>query len=191
LFNIPSNLSGNLITSSAVNLNSIACNAVTPVEQIFWPKNVVETDIVFLRLYLLNSGGQIQSENFYWLSYPLNNPTQDDFVALGDFRKDSIPVNGSTIVTTKDGNFISNVTIRATQFAFFIRLSLIQGQQTGSGDNRILPSWYSDNYFSLLPGESKSVLIECTQQAAQNRKPWVQVSGWNVQPTILQSTSQR
>jgi hypothetical protein len=30
-----------------------------------------------------------------------------------------------------------------------------------AADTRVLPAWYSHNYISLLPGESKTVEIEC------------------------------
>jgi len=41
--------------------------------------------------------------------------------------------------------------------AFFTQLKL----QDGNGNN-ISPSYYSDNFFSLLPGESKQITIEVT-----------------------------
>jgi len=45
---------------------------------------------------------------------------------------------------------------------------------------RILPAFYEDNYFSLLPGEEKSVTIRCAEADACSREPELWVEGWNI-----------
>ena len=42
---------------------------------------------------------------------------------------------------------------------------------------RVLPAFYSDNYISVVPGESKTVTVEFTPQ--QGVTPKIEVSGWN------------
>ena len=49
---------------------------------------------------------------------------------------------------------------------------------------RVLPAYYSDNYVSLLPGESQEIGIECLAGSAK-AKIQVGVTGWNVQPAVF------
>ena len=62
--------------------------------------------------------------------------------------------------------------------ALEVRLTL-RDPKTGQ---RILPAYYSDNYFSLLPGESREFRIAC---AAIKGQPRVDLDGWNVQRVSL------
>ena len=50
-------------------------------------------------------------------------------------------------------------------------------QRTGL---RVLPVYYSDNFISLLPGESKAITIEAASSAPGADKPLVSVDGWNI-----------
>jgi hypothetical protein len=56
-----------------------------------------------------------------------------------------------------------------------VRLSL----RDAKTKQRILPAYYSDNYFSLLPGESREVRIECAKGIKMVN---VALDGWNVTP---------
>jgi hypothetical protein len=43
----------------------------------------------------------------------------------------------------------------------------------------ILPAFYSDNYFSLMPGESKTVTVEFNPSHLKGGLPIFELSGWN------------
>ena len=59
------------------------------------------------------------------------------------------------------------------QLAFFIRIKVLDA------DKKLLrPCFYSDNYFSVPPGDKKSVEIECPP--TMSGEPTVVVEGWNV-----------
>jgi hypothetical protein len=45
---------------------------------------------------------------------------------------------------------------------------------------RVLPVYYSDNYISLTPGETRTVTIECAQKDLNGEDALVVVDGWNV-----------
>lgn len=47
---------------------------------------------------------------------------------------------------------------------------------------QVLPAWYSANYISLLPGESKAVRIECQTESSGLT---VEIEGWNTAPLVL------
>jgi len=48
---------------------------------------------------------------------------------------------------------------------------------------RILPAYYSENYFSLLPGESREVNVNFSEVSA---RPAVGVRGWNVETGMIE-----
>jgi beta-mannosidase len=47
-------------------------------------------------------------------------------------------------------------------------------------NERVLPVFYSDNYVSILPGESKTLTIEAPGSQLSSDQPLVVVDGWNV-----------
>ena len=49
-----------------------------------------------------------------------------------------------------------------------------------SSGERVLPVYYSDNYVSLVPNESKTITIEAAQQDSMDKGATVVVDGWNV-----------
>jgi exo-1,4-beta-D-glucosaminidase len=44
----------------------------------------------------------------------------------------------------------------------------------------VLPVFWEDNYFSLLPGEKKTVKVEFDAKNLDGDKPLLKVEGWNV-----------
>ncbi len=44
----------------------------------------------------------------------------------------------------------------------------------------VLPVFWEDNYFSLLPGEKKTVRVEFDSKYLDGDKPLLKVEGWNV-----------
>lgn len=68
-----------------------------------------------------------------------------------------------------------------TGVAFFLQLSVHTSKKVEEEgeDTRILPVHYSDNYFSLVPGEVTSVTLKF--EVPQNATPRVVINGWNCQ----------
>jgi hypothetical protein len=62
--------------------------------------------------------------------------------------------------------------------AIAVRMTL-RNADTGK---RVLPVYYDDNYFSLLPGESKEFEITSTEKTGDVR---VALDGWNIKPMNL------
>jgi len=50
-----------------------------------------------------------------------------------------------------------------------------------SGD-RILPVIYKDNYFTLLPGDERTIQTELNHADTRGEKPRMIVGGFNVEP---------
>ena len=55
----------------------------------------------------------------------------------------------------------------------------LQLRRKRSGE-RVLPVYYSDNYVSLLPNETKTITMEATTSELKGEDALVVVDGWNV-----------
>ena len=47
-------------------------------------------------------------------------------------------------------------------------------------DDLVLPVWYSDNYFFLMPGESRTVTVNVRAEDCKG-KPIIKLEGYNLQ----------
>ena len=45
---------------------------------------------------------------------------------------------------------------------------------------RVLPVYYSENFVSLLPGESRTITVEAAAKNLGGEQPLVMLDGWNV-----------
>jgi hypothetical protein len=143
-------------------------NACTNVFALDWPA----TGAYFVKLTLQDRHGQALSENFYWHS---RDPGQlQDLNSLPQVEL-SGKLRVSTLAHTTEVQ--CNLSNASQAPALAIKLTL-RDAATG---RRLLPVYYDDNYFSLLPGESRKIHIEtgCTA------KPTVEVSGWNIAASTI------
>ena len=60
--------------------------------------------------------------------------------------------------------------------AFFNRVSLVDP----TTKQRLLPVFYSDNYLSILPGETKTITLDYTPRPGAGT-PLISVRGWNLE----------
>jgi len=137
---------------------------------ITYPDDISPVHFIKLKL---KRADEILSDNFYWraTNYQTYTPLRDmKKVGLEGALKDS--VNGAKrFITTLITNPTSDV-------ALMIRLKVLKSE---SGE-RVLPVFYSDNYFSLLPGESKSVILEFNTNDTNGENVKLMVEGWNIIP---------
>ncbi|KAL6558047.1 hypothetical protein OROMI_018397 [Orobanche minor] len=73
---------------------------------------------------------------------------------------------------------VSEINGTESGVAFFLHLS-VHASKKDEKDTRILPVHYSDNYFSLVPGEVMSVSLNF--EVSQGTTPCVMIHGWNYQ----------
>jgi hypothetical protein len=132
--------------------------------------------VYFIKLELKDRNGKLLSENFYWQSR-----SGGEYEQLNNLPK--IKLDGTVNSTrTNDGCKIT-VDLRNDNKAVALatRLKLVD---TASG--LLVPAViYSDNYVSLLPGESRQVTLEFTSRNVTGPEVAVQVEGWNVIPAEL------
>jgi hypothetical protein len=122
---------------------------------------------VFLVLRLLDTQQQIISDNLYWLPDETGN-----YSGLQKMAPAYLQVKAIILAKGKIEVSLSNP--KDGPVAFFSRLSVIDPQTK----KRILPSFFSDNYISVLPGEEKKITIDYPPSASL---PLVEVKGWNVE----------
>ncbi len=144
----------------------------------------------FLKLTLSDSTGKPLSDNLYWHAQPDH---QDDLTALNDLAPVTLEAQVSQTTTQTGGDARRTVTVTlhnpGKTVALMTHLQLRHGTSTaaaatpGHPDNRVLPAFPSDNYISLLPGESKTITIDAAADAFKGEDALVLVDGWNVSVT--------
>lgn len=128
----------------------------------------------FLKL-VLRQGPRVLSENFYW-----RGQRQAEYEALESLP--AVRLSGRVRHERRGGRRVVTARlVNATRHvALAVRLKLLQG----GSPQRVLPAYYSDNYVSLVPGDSKTITIECDEGALVG-EPRLVVEGWNVTPEQL------
>ena len=138
--------------------DSTAILAVLPV-----PEDV--TPVYYVKLELSDASGAPVSTNFY-----VQGKEEGNLQALNQLDKASVKVSftGSNpwkAVLTNDGDVP----------ALMLRLKLVS-KSTGE---MVLPVIYSDNYFSLMPGEKREIAIEAAPEDLGG-KAGLEVTGFNL-----------
>ncbi len=145
---------------------SLASNC--QVEVLALPEALTGIRAGFLKLKLLDEKGFEVSANFY----PLTAKPADQ--QLFTTVPEVIPVVSAKAAHTGDGLFISvELHNNSPHMALMLRLMPVQGD----AEERMLPAFWSDQYFSLTPGESKIVTIKA-EKTIGNQIAFI-VSGWN------------
>jgi len=119
----------------------------------------------FLSLQLLDEKKQVVSDNCYWLPDANGNYSGLQSMAQATLKIKATQTGKGKITVTLT-NAMNN------PVAFFNRVTLLDAKTK----SRVMPVFYSDNYFSVLPGAEKTITVE-----SENSNPLlIQVEGWNV-----------
>ncbi len=145
--------------------------------------------LVFLTL--ANSEGEELTQNVYALSTKAETM---DF-ANTDFHHTpvsqyadlkalpNLPATDITALATTNGSEVEVALSNLGQrIAFMVKLRLVK-----SDGEEIIPSYYSDNYVTLLPRGKKTIKIRFDEALADGEKPRVEVSSWYGQKITINS----
>ena len=119
----------------------------------------------FIRLYLHSADGKLISENFYW-----QGKEEGNFQEVHKIPQTKVDVK----VSGKNGHYTATITNNSDIPALMLRVKAIDSKT----EDLILPVWYSDNYISLMAGESRSITIRHRSEDCRG-KAIIKVEGFN------------
>jgi len=156
------------------------------------PKADGLTMTFFVKLDLLDGRGKTVSDNLYWLSAKpdtLDWAHKQDTVytpqaEFGDLTGlatlPQIKLQASAIVEQKPGTPTGKAHVRVknslSSVAFQIRLRLANKKD----DRDVVPVFWDDNYFSLLPGEERIISASYDASDLEGAHPVIQIGGFNI-----------
>ena len=133
--------------------------------------------------------GTVVSRNFYWLStaedvldwtkrqwYITPTKVHGDFTELANLPPVTLDVKSAFDHDGADNRAVVTLKNPGPSVAFFVRLRVLQNKD----GEQILPSMWSDNFVSLLPGETRTLTARWRPEDAPGATPAVAVDGWNV-----------
>ncbi len=154
-------LNSKKVFSQTKTLPTIAEDAVlNNVLKIEFDANI--TPVHFITLRLFDDKGKLVASSFYWRSTnkylgkeTMTGPTSGGFEPLVNMKKATLKTTASII--KKDKNYLIELDVKneSKVIAFFTQIQLLDKDK-----KPVRPSFYTDNFFSLLPGESKHISIE-------------------------------
>ncbi len=132
-------------------------------------------EMTFIKLTLNGSDGKLISSNFSWLSG--KGDKDADFTALNNLPKVELKCSVSTVSLEK-GIYKVSVEIEnpSSSLAFAVNPKILGNVSK----DLILPVFWEDNYFALLPGEKRQLKVEFSESNLNNEKPVFAIDGWNI-----------
>lgn len=167
------------VFADSAQVDLAADGVANDVLTIHFPEHL--SQVHFIKLRLKDEKRREVSSNFYWRSNDkyegketLTGPTSSGFESLSQLQPAKLKT--SFKARMEGGKCWVDVTLKNTSrsIAFFNQLQLLDRNL-----KPVRPSFYTDNFFSLLPGESKSVTIE-TAMKNLPQHPLLVIKGWNV-----------
>lgn len=161
----------------------------------------------FLRLTLEQPDGTAVTDNFYWLStqpdipgksvhgdggYRIEPESRADLTALNNLPEAT--VSATLTVEAKGDERVARIHLKndGDTLAFFMRLTMQEpgptevatipggGACSRSTMREAAPSFWSDNCFSLMPGESRDVTAAFRPKVSDDHLLALHIVGWNV-----------
>jgi len=168
------NLDGALAYERETELDA-AADVATDVGPVDLP--AAASAVHFIKLDLRDAAGHLLSTNFYWRAQAAD---PDNLTALNQMPMVKLT---ATVETPKE-NVLGQRRLRVILHNPTQSIALMAHVQLRrkSGE-RVLPVFYSDNYVSLVPGETKIIEMEAAAMEFKGEAALVVVDGWNVTVT--------
>ncbi len=130
------------------------------------------SSVHFLKLELHDAKGNLISGNFYWRALP-DHP--DDLTALNQLPMVTLEARAKR--KDEDGKRLLTVTLHNPSASIALMAHLQLRRHSG---RRVLPVYYSDNYVSLAPKETRTITIEAALSDFSGEDALVVFDGWNI-----------
>ena len=161
------NMDGARMWEKSAAVDSAEDSTVAPI-QMEYPAGL--TPVHFVRL-TLSRGKDVLAENFYWRGVEEGN-----YRALRDLPK--VKLEASTRVERRGATWLLTTELR-NPTKTPVLMAHLKAVREKTGD-RILPTIYSDNYISLMPGERRSIHTELRHADTRGERPAIVLEGFNV-----------
>lgn len=168
------------ILTESLKIDIPADGVVKDALKIIFPNDI--TQIHFIKIRLSDSKGKLVGNALYWRSkdeykgaWTLTGPAVSGFEELNKLAKGRLQVE----TVQKENKEFKCVEVKITNsgnsIAFFTQLNL----QDEKG-KQIKPVFYSDNFFSLLPNESQTVIVEIPGDSFSSNQVNLVLDGLNI-----------
>lgn len=137
--------------------------------------------IHFIKLELLDSNNKLISDNLYW-----QGRTQQPDELEGLSALPVVTLDAKIKRRNSNEKCFLDITLHNSTSAIAL-MTHLQLHRNGSNE-RVLPVYYTDNYISLVPGETKTITIEAAITDLKEELPLVLVDGWNIAVTPFTSS---
>ncbi len=148
------------------------------------------TKTYFLDLKLFNQQHQNVSNNFYVLSTEKDSldikkstwwvTPQSHFADLTMLQQlPTVKLQTSETTNKNNGKTMVHVKVKnpTSHLAFMVYLNL----KKGNSNESVVPVFWDSNYFTLLPGEERTVSVWCHTSDLNGQQPRMVVGGWNIE----------
>ena len=185
LYNIDAKEAG-----SQEKIIDLAADAATKAFDLPKPANLSTT--YFLKLWLHDPSGALVSDNFYWLSTKpdtmdwkhkkdtVYTPQKDfaDLTGLNSLPQIKLEAHASSMSDSIQGMIHVRLKNPAGSVAFMVHL---RATKDTNGDD-LVPIFWDDNYFSLLPGEEKTLSASFATSDLSGGELALTIDGYNIAP---------
>ncbi|MCK9223418.1 MAG: hypothetical protein M0Q40_12555 [Limnochordia bacterium] len=133
-------------------------------------------DVHFVYLQLLDEQGKQLDDVLYWRTKKGPGYGADgDFSAL--MNMPGAKLNITSNMTAAEDKQVAKVTLtnNSHALAFFIRLKVY----TKDSQQLVESTYYEDNYFSILPGKTKTIQLDYYTEDLKGEEAQLIVEGWN------------
>lgn len=174
------NLDATMVYSDSLDINIESEEVLNDIMKITIPETI--SPVHFIKLQLFDAQDNQISENFYWRStdeydgpWTTTGPLYSGFEPLNNLPEVSLEM---AVLPQKDKTDSYKVSLRnpSGEIAFFNRLKILDSNQ-----KLVRPVSYSDNYFSLLPGEERIVDVELLNLNGLTTPIYLELQSWNGQ----------
>jgi exo-1,4-beta-D-glucosaminidase len=186
------NIDGKAAATKGVTVDLAADSATKALDL---PKPDGLSTTYFLKVELRDSSGKLLSDNFYWLSTKpdtmdwaarkdtVYTPQKDfgDLTGLNSMPQVKLDVKAEHHRESGKGAIKLRLKNPSSSVAFQIHSRVTKGKD---GDD-LVPIFWDDNYFSLLPGEEKTVSVTFDPSDLDGKDPVLELEGFNITPATL------
>jgi beta-galactosidase/beta-glucuronidase len=127
------------------------------------PQITDTTSVYFVKLVLEDSSHHLLSDNLYWLS------ANDNFKQLVSMPKVTLKQEVDVSDTGKEYHITLHLLNNTDKISFFNHFTLLNPTTR----EEILPAFWSDNFITLFPSESKTMTVVVAKQDANGQYPLI------------------